>query len=68
MATIERTAYPRFKKNISKKELIKIYNLNSEEIEIAHRSAKGELQVTNFILLLKSFQRLGYFPKINEIS
>lgn len=67
MATIERTAYPRFKKNISKKELIKIYNLNSEEIEIAHRSAKGELQVANFILLLKSFQRLGYFPKINEI-
>lgn len=67
MATIERTAYPRFKKNIGAKELVSIYTPNHEEIEIAHKSAKGETQVLNFILLLKSFQRLGYFPRIYEI-
>ena len=67
MATIERTAYPRFKKNISAKELIEIYIPSHEEIEVAHKTAKGEIQVLNYILLLKSFQRLGYFPRIDEI-
>lgn len=67
MATIERTAYPRFNKNINSKELIQIYTPNNEEIEVAHRIAKGDVQILNFILMLKSFQRLGYFPKIHEI-
>jgi len=67
VATIERTAYPRFKKNISSKELVEIYTPNHEEIEVAYRIAKGEVQILNFILMLKSFQRLGYFPKIDEI-
>jgi TnpA family transposase/uncharacterized coiled-coil protein SlyX len=67
LATIERTAYPRFKKTINKKELIEIYTPSHEEIEVAHKTAKGEIQVLNFILLLKSFQRLGYFPRIDEI-
>lgn len=67
MATIERTAYPRFKKNINSKELVEIYTPNHEEIEVAHRVAKGEVQILNYILMLKSFQRLGYFPKIDEI-
>jgi TnpA family transposase/uncharacterized coiled-coil protein SlyX len=67
LATIERTAYPRFKRNIDAKELVQIYTLKHEEIEVAHRAAKGEIQVLNFILLLKSFQRLGYFPRIDEI-
>lgn len=67
MATIERTAYPRFKKNINSKELVEIYTPNHNEYELAHKVAKGEIQVLNFILMLKSFQRLGYFPKIEEI-
>lgn len=67
MATIERTAYPRFKKNTNSKELVEIYTPNHEEIEVAHRVAKGEVQILNYILMLKSFQRLGYFPKIDEI-
>lgn len=67
MATIERTAYPRFKKNINVKELVKIYAPNHEEIQLAYQSAKGEIQILNFILMLKSFQRLGYFPKLEEI-
>ncbi len=67
MATIERTAYPRFKKNISAKELVEIYTPSHKDIEVAHKVTKGEIQVLNFILLLKSFQRLGYFPKISEI-
>ena len=67
MATIERTAYPKFKKNISAKEFIEIYIPSHEEIEVAHKTTKGEIQVLNYILLLKSFQRLGYFPRIDEI-
>ncbi|AQR95620.1 hypothetical protein CLSAP_29360 [Clostridium saccharoperbutylacetonicum] len=67
MTTIDRTAYPRFDKNINSKRLIKIYTPNREELELAHRIAKGQVQVLNFIIMLKSFQRLGYFPKFDEI-
>jgi TnpA family transposase len=67
LAAIERTAYPRFKKNISSRELVQIYTPSHEEIEVAHKAAKGTMQVLNYLLLLKSFQRLGYFPKIDEI-
>jgi TnpA family transposase len=67
LAAIERTAYPRFKKNISAKDLIQVYTPTPEELEVAHKAAKGEIQVLNYLLLLKTFQRLGYFPKIDEI-
>lgn len=65
--TVERTAYPRFNKNIGIKKLLKLYTPNLDEIKVSNKSAKGEMQVLNFSILLKSFQTLGYFPKINEI-
>ncbi|AJA46838.1 hypothetical protein CPAST_c07380 [Clostridium pasteurianum DSM 525 = ATCC 6013] len=67
MTTIERTAYPRFDKNINSKGIIKIYTPNHEEFELAHRIAKGQGQILNFIVMLKSFQRLGYFPKADDV-
>lgn len=67
MTSIERTAYPRFQQNISKKELATIYTVTHEENIFAHRIARGESSVFICLVMLKSFQRLGYFPRPKEI-
>jgi hypothetical protein len=66
MASIERTAYPRFKRNYSKKELQRIYTPSLEETHF-HCIARGSENLLAAAVLLKSFQRLGYVPKIHEI-
>ncbi|KMP25680.1 transposase [Bacillus cereus] len=67
MTSVERTAYPRFKQNISKKELAAIYTITHEENIFAHRVARGESSVFICLVMLKSFQRLGYFPRPKDI-
>ncbi len=68
MTSIERTAYPRFKQNISKKELATIYTVTHEENIFAHRIARGESSVFICLVMLKSFQRLEYFPRSKNLS
>lgn len=67
MASIERTAYPRFKRNPTLKELRNIYSITPEENQFAHRVAKGAVPVLSLLIMLKSFQRLGYFPRPKDI-
>ena len=67
MASIERTAYPRFKRTFTRAELQQVYTPTLEEIKLARTVARGEIPVFSFLLLLKTFQRLGYFPRMTEI-
>lgn len=67
MASIELTAYPRFKRNPTLKELRNIYAITPEENQFAHRVAKGAVPVLSLLIMLKSFQRLGYFPRPKDI-
>ncbi|MFA6172237.1 MAG: Tn3 family transposase [Kiritimatiellales bacterium] len=67
MASIERTAYPRFKRTPSVKELESLYTPTGDELIFAHRLARKIQSRFGLLLLLKSFQRLGYFPSIEEI-
>ncbi len=67
MASIERTAYPRFKRNYSKKELQRIYTPSLEETHFLYSIARGSENLLAASVLLKSFQRLGYFPKAHTI-
>lgn len=67
MASIERTAYPRFKRNPTVKELRDIYSITQDENRFAHRVARGSVPVLSLLVLLKSFQRLGYFPRPKDI-
>lgn len=61
------TAYPRFKPNPSQKELTEVYSPTPEEIKLAWNQTASEKHQLNFLILLKSFQRLGYFPSLEEI-
>jgi TnpA family transposase len=67
VASIERTAYPRFKRYYTANELDKIYTPTRIEIAFALKVTTGEENYFNLLVLLKVFQRLGYFPKIADI-
>lgn len=67
MASIERTAYPKLKVNISQKELHEKYSLLLPEIQNAYSSVKSDDFVVRYLTLLKCFQHLGYFPDEDEI-
>lgn len=60
------TVYPRFKNNITSKELDEIYTPKKEEIQLAQSLSRGNV-ILCFILMLKSFQRLGYFTPLDKI-
>lgn len=67
MASIERTAYPRFKRLPTAKELREIYTPTSQEIEFSYQAARGAQNRLTLLALLKAFQRLGYFPSLDQI-
>ena len=67
MTSIERTAYPRFKRYYTSNELKSIYTPTTEEKLFASKHTNNRSNYLNLLVLLKSFQRLGYFPKIELI-
>jgi TnpA family transposase len=67
MASIERTAYPRLRSNISRKELNDKYTPLLHEKNQAYQAAKGDKFVVGYLVLLKCFQNIGYFLSLNEI-
>ena len=67
MASIERTAYPRFKRNPLAKELDALYTPKEDELHFANTMSRKEPTRFCILLLLKAFQRLGYFPDVEII-
>ena len=61
MPGMHETVYPRFKSNISEKELNDIYTPTQAEIKFSREVTRGENARFCFLIMLKSFQRLGYF-------
>ena len=67
MITIKETVYPRFRNVISDEELYKLYTPSSEEISLAMQNTKKEIPKLCFLVMLKTFQRLGYFIFVKEV-
>ncbi|MDA8255183.1 MAG: DUF4158 domain-containing protein, partial [Betaproteobacteria bacterium] len=67
MASIERTAYPRFKRSPSIRELGALYTPTDDEMHFARIIARKHQPRFGLLLLLKAFQRLGYFPAVDDI-
>ena len=61
------TAYPRFKSLISQKDLEQYYTPTAEELTFCRGKTRGKESFLGFVVLLKTFQRLGYFVKFVEI-
>jgi hypothetical protein len=62
MTLIDRTAYPRFKQYPSAKELTELYTPTLEELKCVKSRVRSHEGLLCFMVMLKSFQRLGYFP------
>lgn len=67
MPTVHETAYPRLKNSIARRELIDLYTPTGAELELAVSVAKGEAAKLSFLVLLKTFQSLGYFVALEEV-
>ncbi|MFJ9752830.1 DUF4158 domain-containing protein [Streptomyces chartreusis] len=65
VASVERTAYPRFKRIISDRELAQFFTPN--EAEVAWAARRTHDRPESQLALLKSCARLGYFPDLEEI-
>ena len=63
MTVITRTAYPSFKQRPTAKELAELYTPTAAENEFVGSRAKSYPGRLRLMVLLKSFQRLGYFPQ-----
>lgn len=67
MASIERTAYPRFKPTPTTQELLDLYTPTLEELTFAQSLTRSPTHLLTLTVLLKAFQRLGYFPRLSEV-
>jgi len=67
MASIDRTAYPRFKRAPTARELDEIYMPTTEDHAFVEATARGEGHHLTLMIVLKGFQRLGYAPRLAEV-
>ena len=67
MASIERTAYPRFRHEPKARELQDLFTPALAEIDFARSLARSNEHYFAAVLLLKCLQYLGYFPEFYEI-
>jgi len=67
LPTIQETAYPRLKNHVSVRDLAVIYTPNVDELALAKQVTRGAIAQLGFLVLLKIFQRLGYFVPISQV-
>ena len=67
VASIDRTAYPRFKRSISVRELREAYSPNLDELEWARQMTDSDEALLSLTMCLKCCQRLGYFARFDEV-
>lgn len=67
MPTLSETAYPRLSPHPSGRELQELYTPSRAELALAHRQARETTSVFGFLVLLKTFQRLGYFVMLRDV-
>lgn len=67
MPSIQETAYPRLKSNLTSRELDKLYSPTPEEITLTKTKARNSLSQLGFLIMLKTFQCLNYFIPVSEV-
>jgi Domain of unknown function (DUF4158) len=67
VVSIERTAYPRCRPVVPSRELQDAYTPSLSEIAWARGATRAEAHLLALVVLLKGFQRLGYFPRLDAV-
>src|SRR5439155_2611738 len=67
MTAMQRTAYPRFRRLMSARELATHFTPTPEERAFIHATGRSVQHRLNLAVLLKVFQYLSYFPRLNAV-
>ncbi|MFE4424718.1 DUF4158 domain-containing protein [Streptomyces sp. NPDC056817] len=67
MTSIERTAYPRFKRLITAHELHLFFSPTRDEGAWASEATDCDEHLLALLLMLKSYQRMGCFPRLEDV-
>lgn len=67
MTSVDRTAFPRFGRVVSARELAESFTPTAAEVEWARGRVQDEHHLLALVVWLKSYQRLGYFPKVDDV-
>lgn len=67
MSGIYETAYPKFKPNLTEKELTEIYTPSSDELNFVHQRLREHENCLLPLVYIKTGQRLGYFVSIADV-
>jgi hypothetical protein len=67
VASIERTAYPRFKRFLSARELHVFYAPQPEEVAWAREQTRSDGHLLALMVQLKCFNRMGHFPGLDDV-
>lgn len=67
MSSVHETAYPRFKTDLTQRELEDIYNPTDVELRLSRRLGKTITGRLYLLVLLKTVQRLGYFVMLADV-
>jgi hypothetical protein len=67
MARLEDTAYPRLKSQPTSSDLAAAYTPTWDEVMLANTTATGVRTRVCFLILLKTYQRLGYPALLAEV-
>jgi hypothetical protein len=67
MTSVDRTAYPRFGRVVPGRELADAFTPADAEAEWARSRTQAPEHLLALAVLLKSYQRLGYFPKAEDV-
>ncbi len=68
MLSASDTAYPLLKASLSVQELEELFTPNVFELVFAESQTSQPASLVGLLLLLKTFQRLGYFVKVADVS
>jgi hypothetical protein len=67
MPAAHETAYPRLKECVTPPDLAEVYTPTAEELALAMNTSTRPGARLGFLVLLKTFQRLGYFMPVGEV-
>ena len=67
MPSIHDTAYPRLKASVTARDLAEIYTPTHQEQALAATLTPSSTGQIGFLILLKTFQRLGYFVPVQAV-
>jgi uncharacterized protein DUF4158 len=68
VASIKRTAYPQFRRVVPARELDEVFTPTADEVAWAAARTTSDQHRLALLVLLKGYQRLGYFPNLLSVS